>query len=250
MAAGRLWMAGANLDWDGASWTRAATASAAARRIPSNESDTGSTRSSAAAGEARSPAARARGDARRRERGREAHERIDACRSRTATSAPRTDVTARLQALFSELSGLQESELRCQRLLPRARPRLALPHSGEHGDSQDLRGQGRIPRSPRGRFDAGTPSPPGSRPSYRPKLHRRYRRSHAQAATASSADAAATAADPLERSRGADGGDGASARDASRSERRRTATPAASGCRDPRAIPGNDTAAHIRDPCG
>ena len=44
----------------------------------------------------------------------------------------------------------------CQRLLSRARPRLALPHSGEHGDPQDLRGEGRIPRSPRGRFDAGS----------------------------------------------------------------------------------------------
>ena len=63
-----------------------------------------------------------------------------------------------------------ESELHANRVLSRAGPRLAVSHPGEHGDPQDLRRQGRVPRPPRGRLDTRSGRRSDRRPSCPPRL--------------------------------------------------------------------------------
>ena len=195
MAAGRLWMAGANLDWDGLHGhvrrqrVRLPTYPFERKRYWVDPVVT-------AAGEVdlRPPVPEATPvDGREVEK----HMNESMLAEAVPTSAPRTDVTARLQALFSELSGLQESELDASvSFLELGLDSLFLTQAstaihktfGVKVAFRDLLEDASTLAAVAARIEAELPPEAASPvPPVTP-----------QAATASSADAAATATDPLE----------------------------------------------------
>ena len=145
---------------------------------------------------------------------------------------------ARLCRRSSPSFGAGRIGLLPQSPVPRAGPRLAVPHPSQHGDPQDVRRQGRVPRSARGRLDARRRSPPGSSPSCRPdappeqQLAFRHRRSQPLAGRGERRRGLHAADGLLERvDRAADGVDVAPARDAARwsAQTRRRSAPAPAG---------------------